>query len=75
MDLCSQDLNLSLSSSKAFKSGEILTFLQGLTRSRKAYSTLQCGIGPDDHVELNSDFLYGVYLVRMDRLGRLTRRF
>ncbi|PPQ66670.1 LOW QUALITY PROTEIN: hypothetical protein CVT26_009424 [Gymnopilus dilepis] len=48
----------SLKSRKAFKSGEILTFLQGLTRSRKAYSTLQCGIGPDDHVELNSDFLY-----------------
>jgi hypothetical protein len=32
--------------------------LSGLSRGRKAYSTLQCGPGPYDHFELNSDLLY-----------------
>ena len=33
--------------------------LAHLTRvSRAAYSTVQCGSGPEDHIELNSDLLY-----------------
>ncbi|KAJ7133031.1 hypothetical protein C8R46DRAFT_923824 [Mycena filopes] len=36
--------------------------LRDLTTGPKAYSTVQCGRGPEDNVELNSDFLYGKYL-------------
>ncbi|KAJ7746869.1 hypothetical protein DFH07DRAFT_831613 [Mycena maculata] len=38
--------------------GDVLTVLTTVTRSHKAYSTVQCGKGPQDNIELNSDFLY-----------------
>jgi hypothetical protein len=34
--------------------------LTGLTEGNKAYTSVQCGTGPDDHVELNSDLVYGM---------------
>jgi hypothetical protein len=45
---------------KAFRAGEFITALEGLTKSPKAYTSVQCGPGLDDHVELNSDLVYGV---------------
>ncbi|KAF8899614.1 hypothetical protein CPB84DRAFT_1924377 [Gymnopilus junonius] len=52
------EFSSSLKSFKAFKSGEVLAVLEGLTASRKAYTSVQCGAGPEDHIELNSDFVY-----------------
>ncbi|KAJ7460623.1 hypothetical protein FB451DRAFT_1269698 [Mycena latifolia] len=43
---------------KHFAKGDTLTILADLTRSRKAYSTVQCGKGSQDNIELNSDFVY-----------------
>ncbi|KAJ7743102.1 hypothetical protein B0H16DRAFT_1860129, partial [Mycena metata] len=48
-----------LKTRRSFVQGETLTVLRNLTiRSPKAYSTVQCGRGADDNVELNSDFIY-----------------
>ncbi|KAJ7281935.1 hypothetical protein C8J57DRAFT_1298947 [Mycena rebaudengoi] len=47
-----------LKTCRNFAQGETLTFLNKSTRSHRAYSTVQCGKGPDDNIELNSDFLY-----------------
>ncbi|KAF8196736.1 hypothetical protein K438DRAFT_1906208 [Mycena galopus ATCC 62051] len=41
-----------------FCKGDTLTVLHNLTRSPKAYSTVQCGRGSEDNVELNSDFVF-----------------
>ncbi|KAJ6485891.1 hypothetical protein C8R45DRAFT_1062729 [Mycena sanguinolenta] len=43
---------------RTFAEGDTLTVLGNLTRSPKAYSTVQCGRGPEDNVGLNSDFVY-----------------
>ncbi|KDR67984.1 hypothetical protein GALMADRAFT_257533 [Galerina marginata CBS 339.88] len=48
----------SLKSLKAFKEGEVLAILKGTIKSRKAYTSVQCGSGPGDHIELNSDLVY-----------------
>ncbi|KAF5316544.1 hypothetical protein D9619_006144 [Psilocybe cf. subviscida] len=48
----------SLKSRKAFKAGEVMAVLTGLTRGSKAYTTVQCGRNPRDHIELNSDLVY-----------------
>ncbi|EIN05517.1 hypothetical protein PUNSTDRAFT_74635 [Punctularia strigosozonata HHB-11173 SS5] len=47
-----------LQSEKNLKPGDVVTYLRGLTKGAKAYSSVQCGPGPEDHVELNSDLLY-----------------
>ncbi|KAJ7880325.1 hypothetical protein B0H14DRAFT_1572916 [Mycena olivaceomarginata] len=51
-----------LKTCRNFAQGETLTVLSNLTRSPKAYSSVQCGRGPEDNVELNSDFVFGKYL-------------
>ncbi|ETW79066.1 hypothetical protein HETIRDRAFT_323246 [Heterobasidion irregulare TC 32-1] len=43
---------------KDFAEGQVLAFLEGLTKGPKAYSSVQCGPNSDDHIELNSDLLY-----------------
>ena len=48
-----------LTLSKFFEAGEFITRLEGLSKSPKAYTSVQCGPGPDDHVELNSDLVFG----------------
>ncbi|KIM44856.1 hypothetical protein M413DRAFT_442826 [Hebeloma cylindrosporum] len=48
----------SLKSLKAFKAGETMAVLKGLTKGQKAYTSVQCGRGPEDHIELNSDLVY-----------------
>ncbi|KAJ7636069.1 hypothetical protein DFH06DRAFT_1219893 [Mycena polygramma] len=47
-----------LKTRRSFEQGDTLTILRNLKRSAKAYSTVQCGGGSEDNVELNSDFLY-----------------
>ncbi|KAF9477761.1 hypothetical protein BDN70DRAFT_91691 [Pholiota conissans] len=49
----------SLKSLKAFKAGQIMAVLKGLTtKAKKAYTSVQCGRGPYDHIELNNDLVY-----------------
>lgn len=43
----------------AFDAGEQMAPLKGFTKALKAYTTVQCGSGPHDHIELNSDLVYG----------------
>ncbi|TFY72938.1 hypothetical protein EVG20_g98 [Dentipellis fragilis] len=38
--------------------GETIALLEGLTQGPKAYTSVQCGSGPEDHIELNSDLVY-----------------
>ncbi|KAJ6496785.1 hypothetical protein DFH09DRAFT_1205011 [Mycena vulgaris] len=52
-----------LKTRRDFVQGDTLTVLKNLTPSGKAYSTVQCGKGSQDNVELNSDFLYGGWLL------------
>jgi hypothetical protein len=42
-----------------FDVSERLAPLEGLTKGPKAYTTVQCGPGLEDHTELNSDLVYG----------------
>lgn len=50
--------NSCLLAQKCFAEGEVLCKLQGLTKGPKAYSSVQCGPGDEDHFELGSDLLY-----------------
>jgi hypothetical protein len=43
---------------EAFAPNEVLAKFEGLTRAPKAYTSVQCGRRPDDHMELNSDLVY-----------------
>jgi len=43
---------------KGFEVGQVIAHLTGLTKGPRSYATMQCGHGPDDHVDLNSDLLY-----------------
>jgi hypothetical protein len=45
-------------SDKAFDAGDFLVSLEGLTRAPKAYTSVQCGRGSEDHLEVNSDLVY-----------------
>lgn len=49
-----------LITTRSWKSGDRMTPLTGLTQGPKRYTTVQCGKGPNDHVELNSDLVYGI---------------
>jgi len=54
----SAEFDSCLRAQKSFKAGEIITRLEGLSKGPKAYTSVQCGLGPDDHVELNSDLVF-----------------
>lgn len=43
---------------QAFGAGELVAKLEGLTQGPKRYTSVQCGTGQDDHIELNSDLVY-----------------
>ncbi|KAH6916140.1 hypothetical protein BKA70DRAFT_1501829 [Coprinopsis sp. MPI-PUGE-AT-0042] len=47
-----------LITTRSWKAGDRMTPLTGLTQGPKRYSSVQCGKGPNDHVELNSDLVY-----------------
>lgn len=44
---------------KSFTAGEVITRLEGLSKGPKDYTSVQCGPNPDDHIELNSDLVFG----------------
>ncbi|KAI0788792.1 hypothetical protein C8Q75DRAFT_767942 [Abortiporus biennis] len=48
----------SLKAVKAFEKDEILCHITGTTKAKIAYTSVQTGKGPDDHIELNSDLVY-----------------
>ncbi|KAI0031286.1 hypothetical protein K488DRAFT_52426 [Vararia minispora EC-137] len=52
------EFNSGLVARKGFATNELITRIEGTTRGPKAYSSVQCGPGEDDHIELNSDLLY-----------------
>ena len=52
-----------LTFSKCFYAGETIVPLEGLSKGPKAYTSVQCGPGSDDNVELNSDLVFGEYIV------------
>jgi len=54
----SAEFDSCLRAQKFFEAGEFITRLEGLSKSPKAYTSVQCGPGPDDHVELNSDLVF-----------------
>ncbi|KAF5373254.1 hypothetical protein D9615_007452 [Tricholomella constricta] len=53
------EFSSALKTRKAFNVGDFMAPMEGLTKGTKAYTSVQCGPGPDDHVELNSDLVYG----------------
>ncbi|KAG9018898.1 hypothetical protein FRB90_008479 [Tulasnella sp. 427] len=52
------DFNSSLKAVRAFRQGETICPFEGLTFGPKRYTSVQCGPGSEDHVELNSDLVY-----------------
>ncbi|RDB23552.1 hypothetical protein Hypma_009024 [Hypsizygus marmoreus] len=52
------EFSSSLKAQKPFTVGEVMAPLEGLTKAPKAYTSVQCGPGPNDHIELNSDLVY-----------------
>ncbi|KAF9564273.1 hypothetical protein CPC08DRAFT_705451 [Agrocybe pediades] len=52
------DFQSSLKSLKAFKAGQNIAAIEGTTKGPKAYTSVQCGPGEEDHIELNSDLVY-----------------
>ncbi|QRV88965.1 SET domain protein [Ceratobasidium sp. AG-Ba] len=52
------DFNSGLICLKPFKAGDTITHLTGTTKAKKSWSTVQHGVGPDDHIELNSVLVY-----------------
>jgi hypothetical protein len=43
---------------KSLEPGDLIAQLENLAKAEKAYTSVQCGPGPNDHVELNSDLVY-----------------
>ncbi|KAF8159803.1 hypothetical protein B0H34DRAFT_418720 [Crassisporium funariophilum] len=58
VQFASGDYQSSLVSLKEFAAGEVMASLTGLTKGPKAYTSVQCGPGAEDHLELHSDFVY-----------------
>ncbi|RXW20678.1 hypothetical protein EST38_g5181 [Candolleomyces aberdarensis] len=54
----SGDFRSSLVAIRSYKAGELITPLEGLTKGPKRYTSVQCGPGDKDHIELNSDLVY-----------------
>lgn len=54
---------------QSFEAGEFMAPLEPsrLTRGPKAYTSVQCGPGPNDHVELNSDLVYSTSMLQTSK--------
>ncbi|CAE6425931.1 hypothetical protein ACGC1H_004744 [Rhizoctonia solani] len=50
--------NSGLLAVKHFKAGQVITRLSGTTHTAKSWSSVQSGIEPGDHIELNSVLVY-----------------
>ncbi|KAG8691605.1 hypothetical protein FRC11_015042 [Ceratobasidium sp. 423] len=58
VDLQPGAFNSGLLAVKHFKAGEVITRLTGTTRTKKSWSSVQAGLEPDNHIELNSVLVY-----------------
>ncbi|EDR05667.1 uncharacterized protein LACBIDRAFT_302809 [Laccaria bicolor S238N-H82] len=52
------DYMSSLKTKRGFQGGDLLARLEGFTKGPKAYTSVQCGRGANDHIELNTDLVY-----------------
>ncbi|VDB85019.1 unnamed protein product [Peniophora sp. CBMAI 1063] len=52
------ELDSGLIAKKDFAAGAIIASVSGTTKGPKAYTSVQCGPGENDHIELNSDLVY-----------------
>ncbi|KAG9122338.1 hypothetical protein FRC07_001342 [Ceratobasidium sp. 392] len=52
------DFNSGLICLQNVKAGKVIARLTGTTKTKKSWSTVQHGEGPDDHIELNSVLVY-----------------
>jgi len=52
------DYRSSMMTQRSWAKGEVIAWLKGLTPGPKRYTSVQCGKGPNDHIELNSDLVY-----------------
>ena len=43
---------------QAFKAGQVLAHVKGITKQPKTYATVQYGLAPDDNLDLNSDLRF-----------------
>lgn len=59
-----------LTRAQAFAAGQVLCTLRGLTHGAKAYTSVQCGRGAHDHIELNSDLVYSASTLPPPRTTR-----
>jgi len=58
VDFSSIEFASCLRAQKPFEAGELITRFEGLSKGPKAYTSVQCGPGLDDNVELNSDLVF-----------------
>ncbi|CAE6349905.1 unnamed protein product [Rhizoctonia solani] len=58
VDLKPGAFNSGLLAVKSFKAGQIITRLTGTTPTKKSWSSVQAGVEPDNHIELNSVLVY-----------------
>ncbi|CCO29989.1 hypothetical protein RSOLAG1IB_06370 [Rhizoctonia solani AG-1 IB] len=59
VDIHPGSFNSGLKSLTTFKKDQVVAFLTGMSRVQaKSWSTVQCGPGPNDHLELNSVLVY-----------------
>lgn len=58
VDLQPGSFNSGLLAVKRFKAGDIITRLTGTTPTKKSWSSVQSGVDPKDHIELNSVLVY-----------------
>ncbi|CAE6373935.1 unnamed protein product [Rhizoctonia solani] len=58
VDLRPGAFNSGLLAVRSFKAGQIITRLTGTTRTKKSWSSVQSGVEPEDHIELNSVLVY-----------------
>ncbi|KAF8705321.1 SET domain, partial [Rhizoctonia solani] len=58
VDLQPGAFNSGLLAAKHFKAGNVITRLTGTTPTKKSWSSVQAGVEPDDHIELNSVLVY-----------------
>jgi len=58
VEFSNEEYSSCLRASKNYNAGETIALIEDVSRGPKAYTSVQCGLGPDDHVELNSDLVY-----------------
>ena len=57
----------SLVETQSFAAGEVMVYLNGITKSARTFKSVQYGMGTDENIELNSDLAYRA----VDKLNKL----